>query len=498
VGVSYKYSGLFDIIRGISIVLLVIIISTNNTWGIDYYQHQSGAWNNTLSWTTSAAWNATVNTGTFPQAGDNVHFTNNGNLATITLTADVECSNLYFEGSEPVCVIAQGNYNLVVNGNWTTGWSSGATIIQQSGYLQINGSISLFRTAKTINNLRAGSGTFSFSQTNQITLTVVSYYDHNCYTSIIPTGIDAGSATKLNATPCSPSLTTTTLANFGPVCPNVTVGPYAFTIKGLALTSANVTVSALNGFTYSTTSNGTYSNSLSLANSGLHYSQTIYVKFTPTNTASYNGNIVVGGGGAQTINVAASGIGSTNVLPTVTTPTATHILSTTATLGGEITIEGCTANSIIERGIYYSTTNGFANGTGTKVSETGTFSTGAFSVNVSGLTPNTVYYFKAFATNGNGTGYSVQGTFSNVPKTYYSFQTGNWTSASTWSTSGCGSSINIGSYPEAVDNVVLCQQHIITVNASELSCNNLTMTNYASQLVLNYDFTINGNLEVSD
>jgi hypothetical protein len=483
--------------KQVTFVLLLLCCSIKLS-AINYYQRQTGVWNNPTTWTTGTGWLSTVNTGTYPQSGDNVYFRNNGNLATITLTSDAACANLSFDGSEPACVIAMDNYNLTVGENWTVDWSSNASFTQSSGYLQINGGITLFRTAKSISNLRIGSASFTFAQTNQITLTVTSNYDYNCYASAIPTGIDATSAVKMNATPCSPTLFATSLPSFGDVCPNSTVGPNSFTLSALAITSANITVAPLTGFTYSTTSNGTYSNSLTLTQGGGHYSQPIYVKFTPVTTTSYNGNIVIGGGGAPNIQVSAVGNGSTIVHPTVTSPTSTDVTTTSATLGGNITIEGCSSNSITERGIYYSTINGFADGAGTKVSETGIFSTGTFSLNVSALSPNTTYYFKAFATNINGTGYSIQGTFNNIPKTYYSFQSGNWTSASSWVTGGCGSLINDGSYPGAVDNVVICQQHTITINLTGLSCNNLNMEIYNANLVLNNDFTINGDFALAN
>ncbi len=50
-------------------------------------------------------------------------------------------------------------------------------------------------------------------------------------------------------------------------------------------------------------------------------------------------------------------------------------------------------------------------GQGTKVSETGNWGTGAFTVNVTGLPAGITFYFKAFATNTAGTGYSSQDSF---------------------------------------------------------------------------------------
>ena len=227
-------------------------------------------------------------------------------------------------------------------------------------------------------------------------------------------GAGAGGYAVITTIPTFPVISVSALTSFGSVCANGTVaGPNSFTITGTNLTTANVTVGALTGFTYSTTSGGTYTSTLSLTQTGGSYSQIIYVKFTPIAYQSYNGTISVGGGGAATANAAAVGTG-VNSAPTVTTPTSGNITTTTAILGGNITALGC--SNVIERGIFYSTTSGFANGTGTKVSETtgAPFTTGTFIENVSGLNPSITYYYKAYAVNSGGTAYSAQGTFNTL------------------------------------------------------------------------------------
>ena len=221
----------------------------------------------------------------------------------------------------------------------------------------------------------------------------------------------SGAAGYLKITAPTPvtSLAASTLTSFGSACPNAVIAPNSFTIYGVLLTTDNITVGPLNGFTFSTTSGGTYSSSLSLTQPGGSFTQIIYVKFAPTAIQSYNGNIPISGGGATPINVVATGAG-VNLPPTVSTPTSTAVLATTATLGGNITSTGC--SDVIERGIYWSTTNGFADGAGTKVSETpGPYSTGVFTIPVTGLPASTTVYYKAFASNGGGTAYSAQGSF---------------------------------------------------------------------------------------
>jgi hypothetical protein len=104
-------------------------------------------------------------------------------------------------------------------------------------------------------------------------------------------------------------LSANALTGFGNVCVNSTAGANSFTITGTTLTTANVTVGALTGYTYCTTSAGTYAASLDLVQPGGSYSQLIYVKFSPTLIQSYDGNIPIGGGGAAPVNVAVTGSG---------------------------------------------------------------------------------------------------------------------------------------------------------------------------------------------
>ncbi len=206
----------------------------------------------------------------------------------------------------------------------------------------------------------------------------------------------------------NPTINTTALSAFGNVCINTTAGPNSFTISGANLTTANVTVGALAGFTYSTTSGGAYTASLSLAQPGGTYTQQIFVRFTPTAVQSYNGNISVGGGGvASAVNVAASGAG-VNAAPSVTTGAASAITQTTATAAGTISSIGCSAVTVY--GIEYSLINGFANGTGTPVTSSN-LAGGNFSSALSGLAPSTTYYYKAYATNAGGTAYGAQQSF---------------------------------------------------------------------------------------
>ncbi len=211
------------------------------------------------------------------------------------------------------------------------------------------------------------------------------------------TGIAAG----------SPNISATTLTAFGDVCVNTTPAtPGSFTLTGTDLTTADVTVGPLAGFTFSTTAGGTYSPTLTITQPGGAFNQTVFVQFTPTAVQSYNGNIPVSGGGiASAINIAAAGSGI-NTSATVVTGNATAVTTTSATLEGSLTANGC--SPVTAYGFEYSTTPGFSGGT---VAASTNLSGTDFSAGISSLAPSTTYYYKAFATNGGGTVYGIERSF---------------------------------------------------------------------------------------
>ena len=121
-------------------------------------------------------------------------------------------------------------------------------------------------------------------------------------------------------------------------------------------------------------------------------------------TATYNattGRLTVSSAtGAVTISEPVTGA------PIVNTPTYTE----GATAGGNIASTGDAA--ITENGIEWSTTSG---GPFTKIKYTPTkTTTGTFTVNIASITTPGTYYFRAYATNSTGTGYSAQSSFAIV------------------------------------------------------------------------------------
>ncbi|MBR5984560.1 MAG: hypothetical protein IK025_12685, partial [Bacteroidales bacterium] len=89
---------------------------------------------------------------------------------------------------------------------------------------------------------------------------------------------------------------------------------------------------------------------------------------------------------------------TTTTVPSVTTSAATNITSTTVTLNGNVTSDG--GATVTARGFVYGTsannlTQSVQSGSGT----------GSFTKTLTGLSASTTYYYKAYATNSEGTAY---------------------------------------------------------------------------------------------
>lgn len=176
-----------------------------------------------------------------------------------------------------------------------------------------------------------------------------------------------------------------------------------------------------------------------------------------------------------------------NTAPVVSTSAASSIMSTSATLGGNVTADG--GATITERGFVYSETSTNSDpvimGTGvTKQTVSGT--TGVFDFALSGLTANTQYSYKAYATNSEGTSYGsvVNFTTPNVSTTFTG--TGDWTTG-TWSNgipSGTEDVIVDGDLTIDVATAITAN---LTVNASRT-----LIINGGSGLTVNGDFTNSG------
>jgi uncharacterized protein (TIGR02145 family) len=94
------------------------------------------------------------------------------------------------------------------------------------------------------------------------------------------------------------------------------------------------------------------------------------------------------------------------LVATITTADVTDITTTSAVSGGEITSDG--GSGVIARGVCWSTS---PNPTTADFKTTDGTGSGAFTSSLSGLLPNTTYYVRAYATNGAGTSYGNEISF---------------------------------------------------------------------------------------
>ncbi len=188
-------------------------------------------------------------------------------------------------------------------------------------------------------------------------------------------------------TPVAPGLAVTGISpTNGPVGTSVSISGTGFT----GATGVRINGTAVTGFT---------------VNSATSITATVAAG-TPVGGSS--GNVVVSN---------ASGISAGTVSFTVTTaPTLStsifSVVGTTATLGGNVASEG--GQVVSERGVVYSTSTNPPTVADTKVvinSGAGAAGTGSFSQAVGGLAASTLYYVRAYAINSVGTSYGGLRTF---------------------------------------------------------------------------------------
>ena len=150
--------------------------------------------------------------------------------------------------------------------------------------------------------------------------------------------------------------------------------------------------------TYKFFSKGIYANYWSATEYGNIYAWNYAFDYTDNFYRVYNAkengyNIRCIKGSSSTTNP------STALKPTVTTSSSSSIEENSATLNGNVSSNG--GASITQRGFYWSQSDDTPDPGDNVDVVSGT--TGSFSKNISGLSENTTYYYRAFATNSEGT-----------------------------------------------------------------------------------------------
>jgi M6 family metalloprotease domain len=146
--------------------------------------------------------------------------------------------------------------------------------------------------------------------------------------------------------------------------------------------------------------------------------------FTPITWAGADINRAITAITKTATNVTFKLMGGVPVLPTISTTSTSSITATNALSGGNITSDGNSA--VTARGVCWATASGPTVSNSKTTDGTGS---GIFTSTITGLTAGTVYYVRAYATNGVGTAYGNEVSFiyTNVDKA-----TSDFTSSSTF------------------------------------------------------------------
>jgi hypothetical protein len=123
------------------------------------------------------------------------------------------------------------------------------------------------------------------------------------------------------------------------------------------------------------------------------------------------------------------------VAPTVTTTAVTAVTQTTATSGGNVTATG--SAPVTARGVCWSTTHAPTTACSHTTDGSGA---GSFSSSVTGLTPATTYFIRAYATSTAGTSYGAELSFTTQATTMSSVTTNQVTSIKSTSAT-CGGNV---------------------------------------------------------
>ncbi|WP_316749301.1 hypothetical protein [Pedobacter gandavensis] len=244
---------------------------------------------------------------------------------------------------------------------------------------------------KTANG--AGSGIFTAEITN-LALSTAYYVRAYAQNSV---GIAYGNQVSITLFPTAPILNTTEITELGGFTANA----------GGEFTSDGGADIARKGLCWSLNTNPTINDYSTVNGSGMDAFTATMTNLLP-NTLYY-----VRAYGLNKIGV-AYGIERTfltNAFPTLTvTSPVTNIHATIATSGGEITNDGRTP--ILTRGITWNTTGNPTIALPSKTVDNSASGTGSFIAQMTGLTENTTYYVRAYASNAVGTSYGSQVLFS--------------------------------------------------------------------------------------
>jgi uncharacterized protein (TIGR02145 family) len=268
--------------------------------------------------------------------------------------------------------------------------SEGCTVVTSRGVCwNITGS-------PTIANSKTTDGTGSGSFTSSITglISGTTYYVSAYATNSAGTSYGTVQTFTTSPAPGVPVVTTSDVSNLTQTTAacggNVTsAGTSTVTARGVCWNTFSGPTTA-NSLTTDGTGTGVFTSSIT----GLTANTTYYVRAYATSSAgtSYGGEKTF-----TTPDLSA---------PVVNTSDVSNLTQTTATCGGNVSSTG--TSTVTARGVCWNTSSG---PTTTNIKTTDGTGTGAFTSSMTGLTANTTYYVRAYATNSTGTSYGVEESF---------------------------------------------------------------------------------------
>ncbi len=257
------------------------------------------------------------------------------------------------------------------SGNWVTDYGivSNADVINYSD-TSVSAGITYTYRVSSFNSVGK-----SLTYSNEVTLTPI-----------------AAPVLPILTTTAASSIANTTAVSGGTISSD---GGAAVTTRGVCWsTSSNPTIALT---TKTTNGNGTGAFTSSIT--GLTAGTTYYVRAYATNSVG------TAYGNQLTITTTAA-----SVLPTLITTAVSSITQTSSSSGGNISNDGGAA--ITTRGVCWSTSPNPTIALTTKT--TNGAGTGAFTSNITGLTANTSYFTRAYATNSQGTAYGNEISFTTL------------------------------------------------------------------------------------
>lgn len=302
--------------------------------------------------------------------------------------------------------------------------NSGASNITSRGVCYSNTS-----TNPTIANSKTNDGTgigqFTSSLTNLSPNTT--YYIRAYATNGVGTAY--GDAKSFRTTSATIPVVSTTTATFITQTTAISGGNVisesgaTVTSRGVCWSNATSTPTTLNSKTIDGTGIGTFTSSLTSLSPGVTY----YIRAFATNSV----------GTAYGPTISFSTVSPT--IPTgVITNTISSITQTTGIGGGNSSSDG--GATITARGVCWSNTTSSPTIANSKTVDGS--GVGSFTSSLSGLTTNTTYYVRAYATNSAGTSYGSAKSFTTLSATIPTGVTTNSISSTTQTTASGGGSIS--------------------------------------------------------